>query len=94
MTIPAVDPGSPTPPSPVAAGGQGFEAIPYPVRSFGGLGTSQYLIYTSKTEFSVVEAETAAEALQNSGVNNAVKIIRNTPGRDVLIDLGKMSNTN
>ena len=67
-----------------------FQPIPFPVRSFGGLATSKYIIYSAPQDSVEVEAETAAEAFRRSGLKAACRIVRHMPGREVLINTDQL----
>lgn len=66
--------------------GTAFQAIPYPVRAFGNLKNARYRIYTSPHEYMTVEAETASDALRMTKITEPHRIVRDIPGREVLLD--------
>jgi hypothetical protein len=72
-----------------AAPQNGFEAMPFPVRSFGPAVSSKYRVYSSPSEHVDVEAETAMQAYAKSGVADPRRIVREIPGQRNLIDREK-----
>lgn len=68
------------------APGMTFAALPFPVRSFAGLGVCRYLVYKEPGRFIAVEAETAAEAIKKSGIDEPLRIKRDVPGQETLLD--------
>lgn len=77
---------SPMPNAPQA----GFHAIPFPVQPMPGLGSSRYYVFTAPHESVAVEAATAAEAMQKSGVPIPWRITRDIPGNEVLIEMARL----
>ena len=55
-----------------------FEQLAIPRKDLRSL-ASRYRVYTNPREFSVVEAHTALEALEVSGVKGAYKIVKDDP---------------
>lgn len=77
---------APTPAPPGAVHSEAsFQAMPFPVRAFGGLGNARYRIYVAPRQFKEVEAETAAEAIQKAGAPEVARIQRYIKGREVLV---------
>jgi hypothetical protein len=55
---------------------QAFEALPMPRKDIPQPATGRYRIYKDARQYITVDADSALEALQQSGVGNAVKIER------------------
>lgn len=63
-----------------------FEQLNIPVRSLEGSKLCRYRVYISRSQYKLVEAETAGDALRISGVEDPFRIYREVPGRQVLVD--------
>lgn len=61
------------------------------LKPFGGATeASPYRVYTGPVDYITISAVTAAEALKASGVEAPYRIVRDIPGREVLIDSKKL----
>lgn len=69
-----------------------FQTLHMPERTLPGSHLSRYRVFTTRTECVLVEAETAAEAMKASGVADPVRIIRDIPGREVLVEWQRLLN--
>jgi hypothetical protein len=67
-----------------------FSQLNIPVRTLEGSKLCRYRVYVNRSEYKLVEAETAGDALKVSGVVEPTRIYREVPGRQVMIDRNRL----
>jgi hypothetical protein len=67
---------------------EGFESLALPRKDVPHLMGSHYRVYSDYANFKVVAAENAQEAMENSGIQNPVRVARDTILLYSLLNLG------
>ncbi len=62
-----------------------FSQVDFPTRSYGNPDQAQYRVFSDASNYVLVQADTATEAIKQSDIKHPVRVERHIPGKAVVL---------